>query len=139
MSIDHKPDMPSELQRIQKAGGSVEEGRVMGNINLSRSIGDFEYKKGNIPPQDYMVTAFPEIKQEIIGEDTDFMVLACDGIWDMVSSQQCVDFIYERIRQGKELREIVEALLDRCLAPDISTHGGLGCDNMTCIIIKFIH
>jgi len=50
LSIDHKPDLPEELNRIHRAGGSVEEGRVMGNLNLSRSIGDLEYKKNNSIP-----------------------------------------------------------------------------------------
>jgi protein phosphatase 1G len=45
MSIDHKPDMPSEKARIENAGAVIIEGRVNGNINLSRSIGDLEYKE----------------------------------------------------------------------------------------------
>ena len=45
MTYDHKPDNPEELARITKAGGSVEDGRIMGNLNLSRSLGDFEYKQ----------------------------------------------------------------------------------------------
>lgn len=44
MSIDHKPDDKIELERIRAAGGFVAEGRVNGNLNLSRAMGDFEYK-----------------------------------------------------------------------------------------------
>ena len=51
LSYDHKPEQEGEYARIVKAGGHVEDGRVMGNINLSRSIGDFEYKASpNLPP-----------------------------------------------------------------------------------------
>ena len=139
MSIDHKPDMPSELERITKAGGVVEGGRVNGNINLSRSIGDFEYKRSDLPPEDHMVTAYPEVKEIELGPDDDFLVLACDGVWDMLTSQQCVDFVYEGIKQFKDIKQIVEEVLDRCLAPSTASHGGLGCDNMTCIIVKFNH
>lgn len=139
MTTDHKPDLPREKERIQRAGGTVEEGRVMGNLNLSRSIGDLEYKRNNgLPPQDQMITAFPELKSEPLSEDCDFMILACDGVWDMMSSQQCVDFIYSRLNV-KSLPAIVEDVLDHCLAPDVATSGGLGCDNMTCIIVRFKH
>ncbi len=135
MTIDHKPDLTSEKERITRAGGVVEEGRVMGNLNLSRSIGDLEYKRNpELPPEDQMITAYPEVKKEKIDRDTDFMVLACDGVWDILTSQECVDFIYQRL-QTSTLSDIVESLLDRCLAKDVASSGGLGCDNMTCIIV----
>jgi len=44
LSEDHKPDRPSELQRIEKAHHSVEDNRVDGNLALSRAFGDFQYK-----------------------------------------------------------------------------------------------
>ena len=45
MSYDHKPDNPLERDRITRANGFISEGRVNGNLNLSRAIGDLEYKK----------------------------------------------------------------------------------------------
>jgi len=45
MSVDHKPDNIDEKKRIEKAGGFVSDGRVNGNLNLSRALGDLEYKR----------------------------------------------------------------------------------------------
>lgn len=50
MSIDHKPDNVGEKARIEKAGGFVEENRVKGVLNLSRSLGDLEYKQDKNAP-----------------------------------------------------------------------------------------
>ena len=44
MSIDHKPDGPVEIERIEKSGSTITEGRVDGNLNLTRSLGDLKYK-----------------------------------------------------------------------------------------------
>ena len=137
MSIDHKPELPGERDRILKAGGMVEDGRVMGNLNLSRSIGDLEYKRNNsLPAKDQMITAFPEVKIEQLGNRDLFMVLACDGVWDMLTSQECINFVAQRIN-NKSLTVIAEETLDRCLAPDIASSGGLGCDNTTIVVVEF--
>lgn len=81
LTRDHKPDLPDERARIIRAGGSVTEGRIMGNLNLSRSIGDLEYKKNaTLPPQEQMITAFPEVRRETITDQDNFMIVACDGI-----------------------------------------------------------
>jgi len=86
LSHDHKPDNPSEKRRIERAGGVVEEGRVNGVIAISRAIGDYEYKNQSLKPEDNMVTAYPEVIIEPIRADNDFMIIACDGIWDCLTS-----------------------------------------------------
>ena len=137
MSIDHKPELPEELARIRGAGSVVIEGRVNGNINLSRSLGDLDYKNAEgLSAERQAVTAMPEIKTvELTGED-DFIVLCCDGIWDILSSQQCVDFIYQRIGTVP-LHQIAEGLCDQCLAKSTTEKEGKGCDNMTAVIVAF--
>ncbi|XP_038672183.1 protein phosphatase 1G isoform X2 [Scyliorhinus canicula] len=144
MSYDHKPEDEVELARIKNAGGKVTlDGRVNGGLNLSRAIGDHFYKRNkNLPPEEQMISALPDLKVLPLNDDHDFMVIACDGIWNVMSSQEVVDFISERIKKTNEngdlrlLSSISEELLDQCLAPDTSGDG-TGCDNMTCIIITF--
>jgi protein phosphatase PTC2/3 len=87
LSEDHKPDLPTEKYRIERANGYVEDKRVNGMLALSRALGDFEYK-GNplLKPHDQIVTAFPEVTVEKLTNDCDFLIVACDGIWDCMSS-----------------------------------------------------
>ena len=65
LSFDHKPQSEIERGRIQKAGGFVNQvGRVNGNLNLSRSIGDLKYKQvEGIKKAEQMITAEPDILQ----------------------------------------------------------------------------
>lgn len=80
LSFDHKPQNEGEKARICAAGGFVDFGRVNGNLALSRAIGDFEFKKSaDLPPEQQIVTAFPDVTVHEIGPDDEFVVLACDG------------------------------------------------------------
>ncbi|KAF7083905.1 hypothetical protein CFC21_087638 [Triticum aestivum] len=135
LSRDHKPELVAERERILKAGGFIRMGRINGSLNLARAIGDMEFKQNKfLPPEKQIVTSNPDINVELCNED-DFLVLACDGIWDCMSSQQLVDFIHEHIHTESSLSAVCERVLDRCLAP--STMGGDGCDNMTMILVQF--
>lgn len=136
LSRDHKPDLEAERERILKAGGFIHAGRVNGSLNLSRAIGDMEFKQNKfLPAEKQIVTANPDINTVELCDDDDFLVLACDGIWDCLSSQQLVDFVREQLNNESKLSAVCERVLDRCLAP--STAAGEGCDNMTMILVHF--
>ena len=100
LSQDHKPDLPEERSRIIKAGGEVVDGRVNGMLALSRAIGDFDYKPVT-PPKDaqptwylnnHMVTAYPDVVIKPMHKDVEFIILACDGIWDCKTSDQVIQY-----------------------------------------------
>jgi len=141
LSFDHKPTNDVERARILSAGGYVESGRVNGNLALSRSLGDFQYKKNDsLSPQAQIMTANPDVTCHEITEDDEFFVLACDGIWDCLSSQDVVNFVRYQVSKGKELTEIGEMMCDHCLAPDATSEGvDIGCDNMTVLIVAITH
>ncbi|KAL7618802.1 probable protein phosphatase 2C 60 [Lactuca sativa] len=135
LSKDHKPDLDAEKERISKAGGFIHCGRVNGTLNLTRAIGDMELKKDkSLPAEKQILTANPDINIVELCEDDDFLVIACDGIWDCMSSQQLVDFVREQIKSESKLSVVCEKVFDRCLAP---TSGGEGCDNMTMVLVQF--
>lgn len=112
MSFDHKPYRKVEFERIKKAGGTIDcDERVNGGLNLSRAIGDHAYKQNeSLSDREQMITSLPDVKRITIhpGED-EFMVLACDGIWDCYSNQKVVDFVKQRLEEGREnLSQICE-------------------------------
>jgi len=137
MSEDHKPTSEIEYKRIKKAGGKVtQDGRVNGGLNLSRAFGDHSYKTNkDLPLEEQMISALPDIRTiDLIPED-EFIVIACDGIWNSMNSEEVVEYINEELKKEKTLSKICDSLFFKCLAED--TRGdGSGCDNQTCIIIK---
>ncbi|KAI0164510.1 PP2C-domain-containing protein [Hypoxylon sp. FL1284] len=138
LSFDHKPQNEGEKARITAAGGFVDFGRVNGNLALSRAIGDFEFKKSaELAPEQQIVTAFPDVVAHEISDDDEFLVIACDGIWDCQSSQAVVEFVRRGIAAKQDLDKICENMMDNCLASNSET-GGVGCDNMTMIVVGFL-
>jgi len=148
LSEDHKPNLPRELKRISAAGGSVQRRssgtvvshRINGHLNLSRSLGDLVYKRNvDLSPSEQMVSATPDIVVIERHPDDEFLLLACDGIWDVLGSQEAVDYVRGRLPSAKSshcpLSVVMEELLDRCLSPDLASTHGLGGDNMTAIIV----
>ena len=139
-SIDHKPELQSEKDRIYKAEGWISEGRVMGNINLTRGFGDLEYKKNKkLKPEEQMVTANPDIQIVNYTKDIDFVIIGCDGIWDCLKNQEACDFVKKRLKDNPNIKisKIIEEMMDSIIAKDLYSGGGVGCDNMTCIVIVF--
>jgi len=129
---DHKPNNPPELERIQNAGGSVMIQRVNGSLAVSRALGDFEYKnvdgKG---PTEQLVSPEPEFYMKKRETDKDeFLVLACDGVWDVMTNEDICSFISARMRVTDNLEQIANEVIDTCL------HKGSR-DNMSIIIIAF--
>lgn len=105
LSFDHKPEDQPEMERIVKAGGKVTaDGRVNGGLNLSRALGDHSYKKNTeLPAEEQMISALPDIKTASLDlEKDEFMILACDGIWNSMSSQNVINFVRERLQKGQE-------------------------------------
>jgi len=151
LSQDHKPNHPNELSRIRNAGGFlVERGvgdhkvyRVNGDLSLSRAIGDLKYKQNAyLSPHDQLITATPDVRTVQRHHNDEFIVIACDGIWDVLTSQQVVDHVrmhMSELRSGRmRPSAITEEVLDRCLSPDLEKTAGLGGDNMTMMVIFFV-
>ncbi|KDQ06787.1 hypothetical protein BOTBODRAFT_140738 [Botryobasidium botryosum FD-172 SS1] len=140
LSYDHKPSNKSESVRIMEAGGYIQFSRVNGNLSLSRAIGDLEYKKNDkLGPEKQIVTSNPDVSERDITDDDEFFIVACDGIWDVLSSQKAVSRVRRKIAERKELGVICEEIMDECCAKEAEPTGSLGRDNMTIIVVGLLH
>jgi len=134
---DHKPYLERERDRIVKAGGSVMIQRVNGSLAVSRALGDFEYKSASdLKPEEQLVSPEPEIYiQKRNSEQNEFLVLACDGIFDVFENRELCDLIRSRltlVRNGDTgaYKQVVEQILDTSLSKGSR-------DNMTIILVAF--
>ena len=86
-----------------------------------------------------MITAEPDITMKTLQPDDEFMILACDGVWDIMSNEEAVQFVREKLQRGMPPAQICELVFDHCISDDPRQTRGLGGDNMTCVIVQFQH
>jgi protein phosphatase 1B len=130
MSYDHKPTNPPEQARIEAANGSVALSRVNGDLAVSRALGDFSYKQmAHLPPEAQQVSPEPEFQVQERSPDDQFLILCCDGIWDVMTNEEVNDFYINSAKSGKDLVTTCCDLLDTCLEKKSR-------DNMTAVGIR---
>jgi protein phosphatase PTC1 len=118
LSYDHKCIDEAEANRIKKAGGAVFNGRVFGQLALSRAIGDHSMKK-------YGVIPTPHIKKHVINDRDKYVVLASDGVWDVISE----DDIFNMAQDSSNSNELSDTIIRKAVE-----NGSR--DNITCVVIK---
>jgi len=130
-SEDHKPMNDGEKRRIEEAGGRVMIQRINGSLAVSRALGDFEYKqrtdRGDL---EQLVSPDPEVTCIERDEQDNYMMVACDGIYDVMSNEEIVEFLNDRFTREENEGNICNNLLDLCLYKGSR-------DNMSSIIISF--
>ncbi|KAK5648982.1 hypothetical protein RI129_003874 [Pyrocoelia pectoralis] len=129
---DHKPGLPTERDRIVQAGGSVMIQRVNGSLAVSRALGDYEYKNvAGLGPCEQLVSPEPEIFVRDRDDTLDeFLVLACDGIWDVMSNEDLCQFVHSRLLITNDLQEVTSQVIDTCLYKGSR-------DNMSIVLVVF--
>lgn len=136
LSYDHKPSRPDERARIEAAGGTVIKDRLHGILAVSRAFGDAEHKMakgmecwGKQFSSDPL-SAEPETTLEPLQPEDEFVVLGCDGLWDVISSQQVVNFVRKRLLCHGDVARASRELVSRAIA--------LGSvDNVSAVVVAF--
>ncbi|EGD78411.1 hypothetical protein PTSG_09107 [Salpingoeca rosetta] len=138
LSVDHKPSRRDEAKRIKEAGGRVVEvygisrattqhrdrygGAPPLMLAVSRSFGDYTLK---VPHP--IVSYQPETRIERVGPNDYFLLLACDGVWDVLSNQEAINIAKEHYTKPDEAaRAVIQAAYDK-----------RSNDNLTAMVIEF--
>ncbi|XP_023874840.1 probable protein phosphatase 2C 49 isoform X2 [Quercus suber] len=127
MSQDHRPIYPSEKRRVEELGGYInDDGYLNGVLSVSRALGDWDMKfpRGSPSP----LIAEPEFRQVVLSEDDEFLIIGCDGIWDVMSSQQAVSLVRRGLRRHDDPEQCARDLVMEALR--LNTF-----DNLTVIIV----
>lgn len=135
LSKDHNPTDYGERMRIQKAGGFVKDGRVMGLLEVSRSLGDGQYKRCG-------VSCLPDVMRCQLTPHDRFLVLACDGLWKVFTSDQVLAIVLATLKdetigaEGDEKRTLdlrCEAACNKLVNEAVRKLSG---DNVTVVIVR---
>ncbi|KAI1794202.1 protein serine/threonine phosphatase 2C [Ganoderma leucocontextum] len=118
LTYDHKGSDKQEAKRITDAGGFVMSGRVNGVLNVTRSLGDSSMKE--------FVVGSPYTTETELSEQDEFLILACDGLWDVVNDQGAIDLV----RAIADPRKAAEELLEYA-------YRNYSTDNVTVLVIRF--
>uniref|UniRef100_A0A7N0U9C9 protein-serine/threonine phosphatase n=1 Tax=Kalanchoe fedtschenkoi TaxID=63787 RepID=A0A7N0U9C9_KALFE len=116
MSRDHKPACSIERLRIEACGGYVYDDYLNGQVNVTRAIGDW-HMEGLKDIDGGPLSAEPELmSKELIKED-EFLIIGCDGLWDVFRSQNAVDFARRRLQEHNDpvrcSKDLIEEALKR--------------------------
>ncbi|XP_072967452.1 probable protein phosphatase 2C 27 [Typha angustifolia] len=128
LSRDHKPSCNSERLRIEKLGGFIYDGYLNGQLSVARALGDWHMKgpKGSECP----LSAEPELQEMTLAEEDEFLIMACDGLWDVMTSQCAVTITRRELIAHNDPEKCSRELVRQALKRKT-------CDNLTVVVICF--
>jgi protein phosphatase len=147
MSIDHKPTQPQEKARVIRCGGYVDgDGYVCGSLALSRALGDFylkvdrdQFEQKEFQQQEFKVSNVADIRQINLTDASRFLILACDGLWDVMSNEEAVAWVTDFLaRNQASLADSTSDTLNRCAQTLAEAAVKIGStDNVSVTVVLF--
>ncbi|KAJ6720904.1 PROTEIN PHOSPHATASE 2C [Salix viminalis] len=128
VSQDHKPSYFPERKRVEELGGYIEDDYVNGYLSVTRALGDWDFKLplGSSSP----LIAEPDVQQFMLTEDDEFMIICCDGIWDVMPSQYAVSLVRRGLRRHNDPELSARELV-------IEASHLHSADNLTAVVVCF--
>ncbi|XP_024015744.1 probable protein phosphatase 2C 43 isoform X2 [Eutrema salsugineum] len=131
MSSDHKCTFEPERRRVENLGGYFEGEYLYGDLAVTRALGDWSVKRFSPLGESLSpLVSDPDIQQMILTEEDEFLIMGCDGVWDVMTSQYAVTFVRQGLRRHGDPRRCAMELGREALRLDSS-------DNVTVVVICF--
>ena len=146
LTEDHKPNLPRERKRVEDLGGRVDfarcwrvivypgDGRPASGLAVSRSFGDPDFKEPL-----HLVTATPDVMSERLGSEDSFVILASDGLWDVLSDKDACEVVSEKLEKANFTAFMNDELakMAATVAAEALVHAALDAgsmDNITAVV-----
>ncbi|KAM3569183.1 hypothetical protein VYU27_008710 [Nannochloropsis oceanica] len=157
LSFDHKPELESEKQRVEAAGGLVKGMNVApdkdsapvliwrvypregtaDSLAMTRALGDFAYKrKLGLGVEEQMIIPLPDVHLHPRGPADEFLVLACDGVWDVFSNDEIAVYVENHVnatRDGGRKSTYLAELADDIVKESMRRGSR---DNITALVVR---
>ena len=153
---DHKPNTYIEKHRIESSGGSVyqttaaipiyQNGKLIeipwrvcpGGLSVSRTFGDIESKDERFGGKKGVVVALPDTSEFVLNDEYNFIVIGCDGIFDVLSNGEIIECIRIVLKINKNKNKKINELCGDFASMIIkSALAKESFDNVSCIVIVF--
>ncbi|XP_061373832.1 probable protein phosphatase 2C 27 [Gastrolobium bilobum] len=131
MSQDHKPNCTKERMRIESLGGFIDDGYLNGQLGVTRALGDWHLEgMKEMSERGGPLSAEPEFKLITLTKEDEFLIIASDGIWDVFSSQNAVDFARRRLQEHNDEKKCCKEMVQEAIKRGST-------DNLTVLMVCF--
>lgn len=134
MCVAHTPELNSERERILAAKGNISKGRIYGMLGVSRAFGDNDFKtaRGEFSSRfnGDLVIAEPDVVEHSISSNDEFLVLGCDGLFEVMEPQQVVDYVRSKLSLHGDVQHACEELVSHAINMGST-------DNVSAIVVCF--
>jgi len=127
LTQDHKPGLESEQSRVAALGGFIADGCVNGEIGVSRALGDVNLSTGR---KMLGLSADISLSKFSLSDDDEFLIIACDGLWDVMSSATAVAYARHCLMQHNDIQRCANELVQQALRQHST-------DNVSCVVVGF--
>ncbi|KAK6942221.1 PPM-type phosphatase-like domain [Dillenia turbinata] len=130
MSKDHRPCCIKERRRIESLGGYIDDGYLNGILGVTRALGDWHLEGLKQGEMGGPLSAEPELKLVTLTNEDEFLIIGSDGVWDVFTSHNAIDFARRRLRVHNDAKLCCKEVVEEAIKRGAS-------DNLTVVMVCF--